>query len=488
MKKITAIFFTAMIALTTITFVIADAKRVEGVDIMIIIDKSDSINWNDPNLEILEATNQILNLSLGTGNRVGYVVYNDTIIAYQGLRVIETTDDVDEMMDSLRSIRASRGTDVGLAFQMARRQLDLDYYRTGRTAIVFLSDGWFEFSLFNLNRDLDDVAADIEDVVTTISYPIFTIQYSVQNLYDSPKSEWAQHSGGESFTAMNPDEMVDAVNEVYELIEDMLEYEYTDQQESEIDRVYEHQLVISIPSSETEYAEVVEVTLMGEGLIQEVITPDDNDYITVNADGENYIITITDPQQESYTIYYLTSSDEPFETNIVTQMVEIYTPIDDALDESMFLTVGIGVGGAFLLILLVLLIVIEMKKQKVRKAYPALSGTLECYFMEIPTGMKDIPIQSWSASFLAAKNKVSLDKLLKKIPLLAKMPEAEKIFASINADNTISITNKAGIVCYKNGREVVDNQISLCHGEGLYMVFQKNTIEIELRAKQGSLR
>jgi len=62
------------------------------------------------------------------------------------------------------------------------------------------------------------------------------------------------------------------------------------------------------------------------------------------------------------------------------------------------------------------------------------------------------------------------------------------IFASINVDSTILISNNAGIVCYKNGRVVKDKEIVLLNGEGLYMVFQKNTIEIELRAKRGSLR
>lgn len=78
---------------------------------------------------------------------------------------------------------------------------------------------------------------------------------------------------------------------------------------------------------------------------------------------------------------------------------------------------------------------------------------------------------------------VPILKLLKHVSLRAKVPEAEKKFASINDDNSISIINKAGAKCYKDGNEVADKQITLRHGQGLYMVFQKNTIEIELRVR-----
>ena len=266
------------------------ANADEGVDIMIIIDKSDSMNWNDPDLETLAATQQILTLSLETNNRVGFVVYNDTIIAYQELRTIETQDDIDEIIEGLRDIQKSRGTDVGLALQTARRQLGIDQYRPGRTAIIFLSDGWYEFELFNANRNNDDVEADIEDVVTTVTYPIFTIQYSDRSIQQSPKSEWAELTGGVHFTASDPDEMDEVVDEVYQLI---MENAVVPTQSG--DGYYEHQLIIPI----SQEVEVVEVTLEGEGNIEEVILPKDYGYITIDEDGDNFIITVTDPEQES---------------------------------------------------------------------------------------------------------------------------------------------------------------------------------------------
>ena len=470
----------------------------DGIDIMIIIDKSLSMSWHDPYIETLEATNHLLNLSLGTGNRVGFVVYNDTIVAYQGLRTIETVDDIDEIMIELHGLRISRGTDIGLALQAARRQLNLDNYRWGRTAIIFLSDGEYELEWYNPNRNQSDVMADVDDVIANISYPVFNIQYSILEYRDeAPKNEWGELTGGASFTAMTSDEMMGAINEIYHQIVEMARVELLmtelamveeGAQENEVElvvgeiNVYEHQLVISIQQAETKRAEMVEVTLKGDGLLQEVIIPANHEHINVNMIGTNHIITVTDPVLESYTIYYFSDSEIPLENSIVTRMVEIRTE-----RQMPWEIIGIGVSGIAVLVFLALLASRIVKKQQQKKLYPELNATLECYFMEIPTGVKDIPIQSWSASYLASNKKKSLYNLLKSVPLRNKMPEAEKIFASINIDSTISITNKADIVCYKNGREVkADKGITLRNGEGLYMVFQKNTIEIELRARKNS--
>ena len=471
-----------MMLITVVSVQANEEANDEGVDIMIIIDKSLSMSWHDPYVETLEVTNHILNLSLGTGNRVGFVVYNDTIVAYQGLQTIETLDDIDEIMSELRGLRISRGTDIGLALQAARRLLYLDNYRPDKTAIIFLSDGEYELEWYNPNRNQDDVIADVEDVVTNISYPIFNIQYSVlEYRNEAPKNEWGERTGGINFTAMTPDEKMEAVNEIYRLIIEMSEY--AAQVVDEEVRIYEHQLVIPIQHTETERAEMVEMTLVGNGLVQELILPIDYEYITVSVVGTYYIITITDPVQESYTIYYFSNSEFPLENRIVARMVEI--PSEREIPWEI---IGFSLSVISALVILLLLISKGVKHRRMKKLYPTLSGTLECYFMEIPSGMKEIPVQSWSASFLAGNKKMSLYKMLKNVPLRNKMLESEKIFVSINIDSTISITINADIVCYKNGREVkTDKEITLRNGEGLYMVFQKKTIEIELRAIKSSL-
>lgn len=144
---------------------------------------------------------------------------------------------------------------------------------------------------------------------------------------------------------------------------------------------------------------------------------------------------------------------------------------------------GLVVSIAAALTVISLMTTRLFKKRQVKKKYPALKGALECYLMEVPTGTKAIPIQSWSATFLAAHPHISLDQLLKHISLRSKMPEARKVVVSVNEDSTFLITNQAGVECFKDGKTVTDPHITLHSGEGLYLVFQKNTLEIELRVR-----
>ena len=484
MKKLMAIIFTAIIVLTIPLTVKANEEWVDGVDIMVVIDKSWSMSWNDPNFETIEAFQHILNLSLGTGNRVGFVIYNDTIIASQGLQAIESLNDIDGILRELRDIKISRGTDVGLALKTVQRQLEIDNYRQGQTVMIILSDGDHEFEIHNPNRNHDDVMAEVEEVLTSISYPIYTVQYSAVERRDkAPKNEWGSRTGGANFSAMTHNEMIKVLNDIYNLITEMAEETILAARlEYEANLVHEHQLIIPNTPTETEYVESVEVTIMGEGMIQEIIIPADYENITVSMVETNHVITIIEPKAESYTISYVTSSVSPFEISTNTHMSK--NPTKRIIPWEI-----IGIITSILVVLAILGLLWKKlwKKHQVKKAYPTLNSTLECYFMEVPTGTKDIPIQSWSATLLAANNKTSLDKLLKNVSLRSKMPEAERIFVSINYDNTISITNKAEIICYKDGKEVADKQITLHNGEGLYMVFQKNTIEIELRVRQSGL-
>lgn len=476
MKKLIIGLLAAVTILSSPTIVQANQTEPDGIDIMIVIDMSDSINWNDPQRELLEAVYQLLNLSIETGNRIGFVAYNDTIVAYQGLREIVTTTDIEEMMEHLRRLHASRGTDIGLALQTARRQLQLDQYRVGQTAIIFLSDGWYEFALFNLNRNHDDVMADVEYVLETVTYPIFSLEYRIPTHQNSRSdNEWKQRADGVSLTVHTSDDRFAAINEIYQLI---LKMATNNEDLPVIDKVsiYEHQLMFEIPGLGDGYYEVIEFIVTGDGTFDTITVPSGYEHITVEKIGNDFFVTINNPQQKYYILSYF-SEAATMDASVVVSFVEPEPGIPWVL-------IGIATSVTVALMSLILLILRIRKKQLVKKLYPNLSGMLECDFIEIPTGMNPVPIQAWSASVLAVNSKTSLSKLLKNVPLSSKMPESEKIFVSINLDNTISITNLAGVVCFQNGKVVKEQQIDLQNHQGLYMVFQKGTLEIELSVRQ----
>jgi len=458
----------------------AQEDSTEGVDIMVVIDKSDSVNWNDPHGEILNAMERLLNLSIGTGNRIGFVVYNDTIIAQEHVRLINDESDVETVMNQLQNIHASRGTDIGLALQTARRQLELDDYRFGETALIFLSDGWYEFSLFNLNRDQSDVMEDVHYVLNHVSFPIFAIEYRMPSHQNSASDNaWKDEIEGRFF-ASNNQRLMEIVDEVYELIITMA-YEHrrtTDEvQAVVIPQVrYRHPLMLEIIEPD-EGGTITRIEFTITYFDVEALEANDA-YINISEVGSGFTVTIENPEEVVYTIYYETYSSDPLHPEISITRLEVREPLVIPFD-----LIGFVLTGTVAMIIIGMLGFKLIKSRKIKKTLPKLTGQLECYFMEVPTGFGDIPIQSWSASYLSSQNKMPLSKLLRKISLASKMPETEKIYVKMNLNNTISIINKAGIICFKDGCEVKEKEIIMRHNEGLYMVFLKKTIEIELRAR-----
>lgn len=482
-KKIFYALLVIGVLFVSSTIVFADEEVFEGADIMVIIDQSDSMNWNDPRREILDGVYHLLRLSLDTPNRIGFVVYNDTIVTYRPVVTIESEEQIDEIMTHLREINVARGTDVGLALHTARRQLLLDEYRSGQTAMLFLSDGWYGFSLFNPNRTNDDVLVDVEEVLGMITYPIHTVLYNVRNA-DEPslKDDWSERTGGLGFNTENPLQLVAAIDEIFESIVEMATVTAVNAQiEYEMSQMHTHQLIIKNPTNETHRATVVEITLQNEDRFYQMM-PIEMDNVEFRIYDEFVRITIHEPILPSYVFYYEAYGAEILDFQVTQQMVEIPTPI-----EINWPIVGVSFAGVTVVSGFILFIVILIKRHNVKRRFPKLHGTLECYFMVVPPNTKEIPIQSWSSTYIASHRKVNLDKLFRHISLRHKMPETERTFIEINDDNTLSIVNKAGVISYRNGAQFTDKRITLQHGQSVYMIFKKGSIEIELRFRKGSM-
>ena len=453
-----------------------------GHDIMFVIDVTLSMRYNDPHRDILAAVEYVAELSAGTRNRIGFVVFNDTIVAYRNLQELDSANQVDAMMEQLRQIQIARGTDTGLGLQMTRRLLRESNYREGRTAVIILSDGDTEYEIYNPNRSQADVDRDIEDFLTDVGVPVYTIQYRIGGpRYQPPKEAWGERTGGDNYHVASLEQLMDAIEAIFGQIMDLgvepLEIE-------------DQRLTIPVPETATERAIEIIITLVDNETMQDIRLPQSWEHVDVTTVGNNTIITITNPILDEYYLYYTTIDNEPL---AITSSIRM-GPHPDLLDEAEEVAIPFWedplffiMSGGVLFIILMLIIRNAFRKSQLRKQYRTFKGALECRFMEIPSGIREIPAQSWSASVIAGKEKTSLYDLLRSVPLRKKMPAAAKVFIAIGENNTISIWNQAGIICYKNGRTVLEDKITLKGGEGIYMVFQKDTIELELTVRQTSL-
>ena len=425
MKRKIALLLMMLILILPIQADAATTEFAPGVDIMFVIDSSFSMGINDPDGMVFEAVKYVAALSEGTQNRIGFVIFTCSIVVEQGLRKIYDAQEIQEVMRELQAAPFVHGTDVGLGMGRAKELLTLDNYREGFTAMIILSDGDTVLEVDNPRRSQAEVEEEWEYVLENVSYPIFTIQYS--ELGDSIADGY-RHSGEmDDWGPRTGGRNFDATHPL-QLIE-------------AISCIYEELTGLTLDITDV------------DGRFEIIIaSPEDIDEEQIEAEE------LEEEAEEEVAEPLLTGAQ-----------------------------IAILVGSIIAGILIILLVIYSIRQHQHKKKYQYFKGSLECYFMVIPDASKEVPIQSWSAAVIAGKNKGNLYELLKNIPLLDKMPEAKKVFVEIGQNNSILITNQAGVTCYRDGREAKEKKISLHSGEGLYMVFQKGTLELELRVRKGSM-
>lgn len=469
-----------------------------GVDIMFVIDHSLSMQVNDPNGMLYEVIKYIATLSEGSQNRMGYVIFNCGIIVGQELQRVHDATEIHEVMERMQRTPAIYGTDVGLALKTAHELLINSSYRPGYTALILLSDGDTVLDVVNQVRSQEEVERDWEEVLEAVTFPIFTIQYSelgetIEESYrhTGVMNDWGPRTGGRNYDAVNFQQLLEAITDIYSQLARLSAG--MGQVTTEEGEPGEFILSIRIPEYDSKYVAEMQVTLIDSDVIQEIVLPPHQGELAVRTVGNNSVITITNPLESVYEIHYTTITGEEVMITTLTRMGEILEDeLEDperAMSDPILTTeqILLMVGGVIAVTLIVLLMVYYSRKHLHKKKYQYFKGALECYFMVTPEGTKDIPIQSWSAAVIASKRNGSLHELLKNISLIKKMPEAAKVFVEIGPENSIVIHNKGNVVCYRNGREATEKRIALRSGEGVYLVFQKGTLELELRVRRGSL-
>jgi hypothetical protein len=478
------------------------AERTEfytGVDIMFVIDNSLSMQTNDPERMVYEAVKYIATLSEGSQNRIGFVIYNCGIIVQQGLQRVHDASDIHEIMERLQQTPTIMGTDVGLAMRTAHELLIEDNYRPGYTAMIMLSDGDTELNVIGQVRTQEEIEEEWEEVLEAVTFPIFTIQYSelgegLQDGYrfSGQKDDWGERTGGRNYNTTDLEELLDAITSIYSELSRLSAG--LGRIRTEAVEAGEFRLSVEIPETAYEQVALMQITLIGNDVIRDLILPSNEGELSIRTVGNNSVIIITNPIESLYEIYYTTVTGEEVVITTLTRMETRPEEVEEVEEEPPFepepllttteimIIIG-GIVGLGIIILVTYLI----RNYLHRRTHRNFKGSLECYFMITPEGTGDIPIQSWSVSLLASKRKCNLYELLKSTPLAQKMPEAKKIYVKINPEKSILIDNQGGVTSIRDGKESVEKNISLRCGEGIYLIFQKGTIEVELRVRRGSL-
>lgn len=173
-----AIFLMCIIYLPTILMakdVTTHAYAQDPLDIMFVVDYSNSMNGNDPQKMGLQMIEAFMDEAFSTQMSIGFVAYNEQILAsYEPVRLNEKNKRK-MLKRELHQLTRSGSTDTGLALKMAKG-LMADTSHQG--IIVLISDGQPDLSYSQTRRTEEDSLNDMQAVAKECSkdkVPIYTI-------------------------------------------------------------------------------------------------------------------------------------------------------------------------------------------------------------------------------------------------------------------------------------------------------------------------
>ncbi|WP_058301501.1 vWA domain-containing protein [Gorillibacterium timonense] len=122
-------------------------KQEPAQDIVLVIDKSESMLQTDPKRESVEAAQKLIR-RMDSHKQVAVILFNEQPELLQPLSPLRDAADRDAVADRLDSYRAAGQTDIAKALDLAVEQLDS---RTNprKSMVILISDGYSDVNLAN---------------------------------------------------------------------------------------------------------------------------------------------------------------------------------------------------------------------------------------------------------------------------------------------------------------------------------------------------
>ena len=466
----------------------------EGLDVVLVIDASYSMAFHDPDKSVYDAIRTVAEMSLGSSDRIGYVLYNDSIVKDRELTGVTTQQEIEGWMQEVNGVTSVKGTDVGLGLKTAQRMLKAGNTKKDHGMILLISDGDTESDTANPNRTQEAVNADVESVLKSSEAPIYFIQFSqLEYRNKEPMNQWSARTGGQSHSVQSREELLTVVTQCVNSEKERLP-DTTTKATGELE---EEQFTLSIPVQHSDDQQVKElvVTMTSESLIKEVIYEETTD-MTIQQNDNQVIVTITNPKKESYLLKYQTENNQPVSTSTYTKMADLpktntaASPSSKTLIRILLWGVGLLIAGS------VIGLVLGLFKRKTVPLLPTkeaedrdyFTDSLEGCFVETPNG-QDIPIQNWPASLFQSHSPITMYELLTGMDIDADLSSAKRISFRIGKQNTLQMKLKSGVKGLQQAQNVpAGTWVTLSVNQGAYLILKENELELDIHIRKKSHR
>lgn len=225
-RRIRIFLFCLLISLCLVQVTMAEeiTGKKNPLDVIFVVDSSGSMKSNDPNRIALEMVKAFTDTIHTENVRVGFVAYNDEIVASASLVSVKEQAEREQLKQLVDATPYRGNTDIGLGLWQAHEILS-EVHENRDQVIVLISDGETDLNGSTTGRTLEQSNQDLNQVVESCKdkkIPIYTIALGDYSGSKAVLEQIATNTSARTYTTKSPELLIQVM---YGILENNLAYE-----------------------------------------------------------------------------------------------------------------------------------------------------------------------------------------------------------------------------------------------------------------------
>lgn len=255
------------------------------MNVVFVLDQSGSMAKTDANNLRYEAVDLFLGLATESGNYMGAVVFDDTIVLKRDVAEITGKESKTDLSNSIKASQSNGDTDIGTAINLATQMLQSSGNPNLRSAIILLSDGNTDLPKDTSGQALAASEQSKQDAINTARAQGIKIHSVCLNANGAAKKQELQDisdaTGGACVEVKSADDLKEVFNQFYNIIYSTETLNIAD---TTIPENGELEVPFSIPPLGVEEANII-INTLNPNTTYNLMNPDGYGYIQAEMDA-----------------------------------------------------------------------------------------------------------------------------------------------------------------------------------------------------------